>query len=267
MPDNAAMKTLTAAIDSMAPEFTAISDRIWEFAELKFDEVQSSGLLVETLKHNGFAVRQGIADMATAFIGEYGSGKPVIAFLGEYDALAGMSQKDGVDRIEEVVAAGTGHGCGHNLLGSGSMLAAVALARHLKANGLPGTVRYYGCPGEEGGSGKTFMVRAGEFADVDAALTWHPAPFNVVVSNVAGPREEIMLGDSRLVDLFSVGPILEGIGLNVTVWSYQDRVNITVISCPDLVPDLYPLVAEFGPALQDLLTSSAAPTSPKNNGE
>ena len=84
------------------------------------------------------------------------------------------------------------------------------------------------------------------------AASWHPAPFNVVVSNVAGPREELMLGDSRLVDLFSVGPILEGIGLNVTVWSYQDRVNVTVISCPDLVPDLGPLLAQFGPALKDL---------------
>lgn len=84
------------------------------------------------------------------------------------------------------------------------------------------------------------------------AASWHPAPFNVVVSNVAGPREEIMLGDARLVDLFSAGPILEGIGLNVTVWSYQDRVNVTVISCPDLVPDLDPLMAQFGPALQDL---------------
>ena len=84
------------------------------------------------------------------------------------------------------------------------------------------------------------------------AASWHPAPFNVVVSNVAGPREELMLGDSRLVDLFSVGPILEGIGLNVTVWSYQDRVNVTVISCPDLVHDLGPLLAQFGPALKDL---------------
>jgi len=84
------------------------------------------------------------------------------------------------------------------------------------------------------------------------AASWHPAPFNVVVSNVAGPREEVFLGDSRLVDLFSVGPILEGIGLNVTVWSYQDRVNVTVISCPDLVPDLAPLLDQFGPALQDL---------------
>ncbi len=84
------------------------------------------------------------------------------------------------------------------------------------------------------------------------AASWHPAPFNVVVSNVAGPREELMLGDSRLVDLFSVGPILEGIGLNVTVWSYQDRVNVAVISCPDLVHDLEPLLAQFAPALKDL---------------
>ena len=96
------------------------------------------------------------------------------------------------------------------------------------------------------------------------AASWHPAPFNVVVSNVAGPREELMLGDSRLVDLFSVGPILEGIGLNVTVWSYQDRVNVTVISCPDLVPDLAPLTAQFGPALQDLAASDAA--APINGG-
>ena len=84
------------------------------------------------------------------------------------------------------------------------------------------------------------------------AASWHPAPFNVVVSNVAGPREEVLLGDSRLVDLFSAGPILEGIGLNVTVWRYQDRVNVTVISCPDLVHDLGPLLAQFGPALKEL---------------
>ena len=90
------------------------------------------------------------------------------------------------------------------------------------------------------------------------AASWHPAPFNVVVSNVAGPREEIFLGDSRLVDLFSVGPILEGIGLNITVWSYQDRVNVTVISCPDLVPDLGPLIAQFAPALRDLSQTDAA---------
>jgi WS/DGAT/MGAT family acyltransferase len=89
------------------------------------------------------------------------------------------------------------------------------------------------------------------------AASWHPAPFNVVVSNVAGPREELRLGDSRLVDLFSVGPILEGIGLNVTAWSYQDRMNFALLSCPDLVPDLAPLVAEFAPALRELTKETA----------
>ncbi len=120
--------------------------------------------------------------METAFIGQYGSGNPVIAFLGEYDALAGMSQIAGIDEPREGKSGASGHGCGHNLLGAGSLLAAVSLAKHLEANGLQGTVRYYGCPGEEGGSGKTFMVRAGAFDDVDAALTWHPAPFNGVRS-------------------------------------------------------------------------------------
>ncbi|WP_320198718.1 M20 family metallopeptidase [Agrobacterium sp. rho-13.3] len=182
MPDTAALQSLTKTIDILAPDFTAISDKIWTFAELKFEEVQSSDLLVETLKRNGFSVQQDIAGMKTAFVGEYGRGKPVIAFLGEYDALAGMSQKADVDQPVAMAPGGSGHGCGHNLLGSGSLLAAISLAKHLEANGLPGTVRYYGCPGEEGGSGKTFMVRAGLFADVDAALTWHPAPFNGVRS-------------------------------------------------------------------------------------
>lgn len=182
MPDTAALQSLLQTVDALAPEFTHLSDRIWEFSELKFQEVQSSDLLVEKLKQNGFSVQQDIAGMKTAFIGEYGSGKPIIAFLGEYDALAGMSQQSGVDQQMAVEVDGSGHGCGHNLLGSGSLLAAISLAKHLEANDLPGTVRYYGCPGEEGGSGKTFMVRAGAFADVDAALTWHPAPFNGVRS-------------------------------------------------------------------------------------
>lgn len=182
MPDTASLQSLVKTIDTMAPDFTNLSDRIWDFAELKFHEVQSSELLVETLKQNGFSVRQNIAGMETAFIGEYGHGSPVIAFLGEYDALEGMSQTADVDQPMAPLPGGSGHGCGHNLLGSGSLLAAISLAKHLEARGLPGTVRYYGCPGEEGGSGKTFMVRAGAFADVDAALTWHPAPFNGVRS-------------------------------------------------------------------------------------
>lgn len=177
-----AVMSIAAEIESMKPHFTTLSDSIWDFAELKFEERQSSGVLANALEENGFAVRRGVAGMDTAFIGEFGHGRPVIAFLGEFDALAGMSQMAGVAEAKPLEPDATGHGCGHNLLGVGSLMAAIALARHLKANNLPGTVRYYGCPGEEGGSGKTFMVRAGLFDDVDAALTWHPAPFNGVRS-------------------------------------------------------------------------------------
>ncbi len=174
--------SIAAEIESMKPHFTTLSDSIWDFAELKFEEKQSAGVLANALEENGFVVRRGVAGMDTAFIGEFGHGKPVIAFLGEFDALAGMSQMAGVAEAKPLEPDATGHGCGHNLLGVGSLMAAIALARHMKANNLPGTVRYYGCPGEEGGSGKTFMVRAGLFDDVDAALTWHPAPFNGVRS-------------------------------------------------------------------------------------
>ncbi len=177
-----AVMSIAAEIESMKPHFTTLSDSIWDFAELKFDERQSAGVLANALEENGFVVRRGVAGMDTAFIGEFGHGKPVIAFLGEFDALAGMSQMAGVAEAKPLQPDASGHGCGHNLLGVGSLMAAIALARHLKANNLPGTVRYYGCPGEEGGSGKTFMVRAGLFDDVDAALTWHPAPFNGVRS-------------------------------------------------------------------------------------
>ncbi|PZP52881.1 MAG: amidohydrolase [Agrobacterium fabrum] len=177
-----AVMSIAAEIEVMKPDFTTLSDSIWDFAELKFEERQSAGVLAGALEENGFAVRRGVAGMETAFIGEFGSGKPVIAFLGEFDALAGMSQLADVSQVQPREPGATGHGCGHNLLGVGSLMAAIALARHLKANNLPGTVRYYGCPGEEGGSGKTFMVRAGLFDDVDAALTWHPAPFNGVRS-------------------------------------------------------------------------------------
>ncbi len=135
-----------------------------------------------TVEDNGFAVQCGVAGMETAFVGEFGSGGPVIAFLGEFDALAGMSQVAGVAEAKPAAAGKSGHGCGHNLLGVGSLMAAIALAEHLKDNNLPGTIRYYGCPGEEGGAGKTIMVHAGLFEDVDTALTWHPAPFNGVRS-------------------------------------------------------------------------------------
>lgn len=177
-----AVESIAQAVDAMRPTYSALSDSIWEFAELKFQEQRSSYMLAGALEEAGFSVRRGVADMETAFIAEAGSGKPVIAFLGEFDALAGMSQAADLAEPKPLVSGATGHGCGHNLLGVGSLMAAIALARHLTDNNLPGTVRYYGCPGEEGGSGKTFMVRAGLFDDVDTALTWHPAPFNGVRS-------------------------------------------------------------------------------------
>ncbi|AMA62347.1 M20 family metallopeptidase [Kurthia gibsonii] len=159
-----------------------VSNQVWRFAETGFQEKKSAQLLVQTLKNEGFTVEEGVAEIDTAFIGSYGSGKPVIAFLGEFDALSGLSQEGGQVNYAPVEKNGNGHGCGHNLLGTGSLAAALAVRDYLKENKLSGTVRYYGCPGEEIGGGKTFMVREGLFDDVDFALTWHPGSRNEIMS-------------------------------------------------------------------------------------
>ena len=132
------------------------------------------GAHADELRYHGFSVTKGIANIPTAVVGEYGTDGPVIAFLGEYDALAGLSQKADQFYQEPIKKGENGHGCGHNLLGSASMQAAVALRDWLRDSNLPGVVRYYGCPAEEGGAAKTFMVRDKVFEDVDAAITWHP---------------------------------------------------------------------------------------------
>jgi aminobenzoyl-glutamate utilization protein B len=132
------------------------------------------------LEAEGFRVTRDLADIPTAVMGEAGEGGPVIAILGEYDALPGLSQEAGVTEPRPVEGNSNGHGCGHNLLGSASMLAATAVKDYLAANGLKGRVRYYGCPAEEGGAAKGFMVRAGAFKDVDIAISWHPASFSGV---------------------------------------------------------------------------------------
>jgi len=167
-------------IEKKRDVFIELSDKIWAFAETAFVEFQSADLLCEALEKEGFSVERGTGGVATAFCGSWGSGSPVIAFLGEYDALSGLSQKGGVALKEPLVPGGNGHGCGHNNLGAGAFAAAVAFREYLKSSGKSGTVRYYGCPGEEGGSGKAFMARAGVFDDVDAALTWHPGSVNAV---------------------------------------------------------------------------------------
>ena len=154
--------------------FQELADKVWSTPETCYSEQNSMSAHVDELKYHGFSVTKGIANIPTAVVGEYGTDGPIIAFLGEYDALAGLSQKADVFHQDPVKKGENGHGCGHNLLGSASMQAAVALRDWLKDSNLPGVVRYYGCPAEEGGAAKTFMVRDKIFKDVDAAITWHP---------------------------------------------------------------------------------------------
>ena len=154
--------------------FQVLADKVWSTPETCYSEQNSMSAHVDELKYHGFSVTKGIANIPTAVVGEYGTDGPIIAFLGEYDALAGLSQKADVFHEDPIKKGANGHGCGHNLLGSASMQAAVALRDWLKDSNLPGVVRYYGCPAEEGGAAKTFMVRDKIFKDVDAAITWHP---------------------------------------------------------------------------------------------
>ena len=160
-----------------APRLIALSDKIWSLAELRYAEQASAGLHADGLAEAGFRLRHQLADIPTAFSAEYGEGGPVIALLGEYDALSGLNQESGALKCAPSIDSPglNGHGCGHHLLGAAAHLAALAVQQHLRTQGLPGRIRFYGCPAEEGGSGKTFMARAGAFDDLDAALTWHPA--------------------------------------------------------------------------------------------
>ncbi|MED4225578.1 M20 family metallopeptidase [Neobacillus cucumis] len=161
-------------IEQKKHKLIEISDAIWGFCETRYEEFQSAELIRSALEDEGFHVEKNIGGIETAFIGSYGSGSPVIAILGEYDALSGLSQRAGISVKEELIPDGNGHGCGHHLLGTGSLAAVIAIRHYMASHGLKGTVRYYGCPAEEGGGGKAFMARAGAFQDVDVAFTWHP---------------------------------------------------------------------------------------------
>ncbi|MBM7662937.1 aminobenzoyl-glutamate utilization protein B [Bacillus mesophilus] len=164
-------------IESKRDVFISVSDKIWEFAETKFQEFQSAELLCQMLEAEGFSVERGVGGMKTAFVASFGTGTPVIGMLGEYDALSGLSQKQGEATKSALIEGGNGHGCGHNLYGASVLASVVAVKQYMEENNVVGTLRYYGCPAEEGGSGKTFMVREGLFEDVDCALTWHPGSF------------------------------------------------------------------------------------------
>ncbi len=173
-----------AALESVerhAPRFKQLSRQIWENPELGWQEKQSSALLRAELEKAGFRIR-GFEEMPTAFVAEWGEGKPVIGILGEYDALPGLSQDDVPERKPRVAGA-PGHGCGHNLFGAASALAAAAVKERMQALGLRGTIRFYGTPAEEGGGGKIFLIRAGAFRDADVVLGWHPGDFNAADDN------------------------------------------------------------------------------------
>lgn len=169
-------QTIIANLDRRFSEYAGISKQIWDFAELGYQEEKSSLLLQEQLKKEGFDVKAGVAGIPTAFVATFGSGEPVIGILGEYDALPGLAT-EAKPEFTPIPGQKGGHGCGHNLFGTASVAAAIEVKNWLKA-GHAGTVRLYGCPAEEGGAGKVYMVREGLFNDVDVVLHWHPGSKN-----------------------------------------------------------------------------------------
>jgi aminobenzoyl-glutamate utilization protein B len=178
-------------VEAKRAVFFDLSDRVWDTPETNYAEYAAAEAHAAVLDAEGFRVARGMAGMPTAVMGEAGQGGPVIAILGEFDALPGLSQVAGLAEERPLVVGGNGHGCGHNLLGAGALMAATAVKDYLAAHGLAGRVRYYGCPAEEGGSSKGFMVRAGLFDDVDIAISWHPAPFAGVNNPVSLACNEI----------------------------------------------------------------------------
>lgn len=173
-------KQALSRIHDRAGYFEEIADEIWENPELSLKEFKAAELYCRKLREQGFEVTENLCGIQTAFCGRYGSGRPWIGILGEFDALSGLSQRAGATKPMPQTDGGNGHGCGHNLLGVGSLAAAAAVKEYLETTGAPGTVFFYGCPGEEGGAGKAYMARDGLWKQLDAALCWHPSDANQV---------------------------------------------------------------------------------------
>ena len=169
--------------------FEDVALEIWEFAELGYQEIKSSNRLAESLENEGFIIEKGVAGIPTAFIAEFNNGGPVIGILGEFDALPGLAQTN--SPFKEVIdnSTGAGHACGHHLFGAASAWAAVAVKEWLVKNNIKGTIRFYGTPAEEGGSGKVYMVREGLFDDVDVVLHWHPDDNNSANSRTSNANK------------------------------------------------------------------------------
>lgn len=185
-------QNLFNSVEQNQDVLTTLSDKIWEFAELSMQEYKSAEYYCQLMEQLGFQVQRQLCGMPTAFSGSFGSGKPVIGILGEFDALDGLSQQAAVAQHLPRSETTCGHGCGHNMLGAASLGAAIAVKEAIASGQLHGTVVFYGCPGEEGCAGKTFMARDGMFRDLDAAITWHPGDTNEVTvgSNAASLQFE-----------------------------------------------------------------------------
>jgi len=176
-PAAAENEDVLSRIDSRYDQTAEIARKLWEWAEVGYQEERSSALLQDTLRTEGFTIAKGVANIPTAFTAEYGSGGPVIAILAEIDALPGINQDAAATRVQ-IDGKGAAHACGHNLFAAGSVQAAIAIKEWLAQTNTPGRIRLYGTPAEEGGSGKVYMVREGLFDDVDIALHWHPGDKN-----------------------------------------------------------------------------------------
>jgi aminobenzoyl-glutamate utilization protein B len=172
-----AQEEVLKKLDSKADFYGDLAMKIWSNPELGYLETESSALLQQTLKDAGFVVKAGVAGVPTAFVAEYGSGKPVIGIMAEFDALPGVSQK-AVPFRDPVIEGGAGHACGHHLFGTASTAAGITVMEWMKDNNIKGTLRVYGTPAEEGGGGKVYMAKAGLMDDVDAMLHWHPGSDN-----------------------------------------------------------------------------------------
>ena len=172
---------ISELVEKQKDTYTSMADEIWGYAEPRFQEYESSRVQQEYLASRGFSIRADLAGEKTAFIAEWGSGKPVLAFLGEFDALSSLQQEADCTERRPIAGKTDGHGCGHHLLGTASVAAVDALKSYMEEKDLKGTIRYYGCPAEENAGGKAYLVRDGYFDDCDIAITWHPYTMNKVM--------------------------------------------------------------------------------------
>lgn len=176
---------IESAAQRIQPKAEELSKQIWEFAELSYEETRSAKAICDCFLTEGFEIKMNIADIPTAFCATYtnGNGGYKVGILGEFDALDGLSQEASIAEKRPLICGGTGHGCGHNLLGAGAFAAAVILKDYIKENNINATIVYFGCPAEEGAGSKQFIARAGYFDDIDFVYTWHPSTMNEVQSN------------------------------------------------------------------------------------